>query len=202
MRRTASGPGCTNEPVAAPPDGALSSDQPGPPRGPQPGRSVQPGGLPAAWHRDWAAWVSAALVVAANVLAVTGYPVPFLGPALGFWFLIVHPVYLLCTTSVWGGCGWAERLGYSLGAVLLLALLGGLGLNTVLPLLGAGRPLDPLSRSPRWPTRSPWRCISSGDGTRPGLVGGSAWRASGQSAGALLPGRVPASRSLCSAQTG
>ena len=102
-----------------------------------------PGGRPVAWHRDRAAWASAALVVAANVLAVTGYRVPFLGPALGFWFLVVHPVYLLCTTSVWGGSGWAERLGYSLGAVLLLALLGGLGLNTVLPALGVGRPLDP-----------------------------------------------------------
>lgn len=110
---------------------------PGSPRAP-----AQPGGLPAAWHRDWAAWASAALVVAANVLAVTGYPVPFLGPALGFWFLIAHPVYLLCTTSVWGGSCWAERLGYSLGAVLLLALLGGLGLNTVLPPLGVGRALD------------------------------------------------------------
>ena len=114
------------------------------PGGPvQPGGPIQPGGLPAAWHRDWAAWASAASIVAANVLAVTGYPVPFLGPALGFWFLVVHPVYLLCTTSVWDGSGWAERLGYSLGAVLLLALLGGLGLNTVLPPLGVGRPLDP-----------------------------------------------------------
>jgi uncharacterized membrane protein len=113
-------------------------------RGPGgPGGPVQPGALPAAWHRDWAAWASAASIVAANVLAVTGYPVPFLGPALGFWFLVVHPVYLLCTTSVWGGSGWAERLGYSLGAVLLLALLGGLGLNTVLPPLGVSRPLDP-----------------------------------------------------------
>jgi uncharacterized membrane protein len=109
-----------------------------------PGGRVQPGGPPAAWHRDWAAWASAASIVAANVLAVSGYPVPFLGPALGFWFLVVHPVYLLCTTSVWGDSGWAERLGYSLGAVLLLALLGGLGLNTVLPPLGVGRPLDPL----------------------------------------------------------
>lgn len=117
----------------------------GPARGParSPGRSVQPGGLPTARHRDRAAWASAALVIAANVLAVTAYPVPFLGPALGFWFLIVHPVYLLCTTSVWGDSGWAERLAYSLGAVLLLALLGGLGLNTVLPPLGIGRPLDP-----------------------------------------------------------
>jgi uncharacterized membrane protein len=109
-----------------------------------PGGRVQPGGPPAAWHRDWAAWASAASIVAANVLTVSGYPVPFLGPALGFWFLVVHPVYLLCTTSVWGDSGWAERLGYSVGAVLLLALLGGLGLNTVLPPLGVGRPLDPL----------------------------------------------------------
>jgi uncharacterized membrane protein len=104
---------------------------------------AQEGGLPAAWHRDWAVWASAALVVAANVLAVTGYRVPFLGPALGFWFLIVHPVYLLCTTSVWGNTGWAERLGYGLGSVLLLTLVGGLALNTLLPALGVARPLDP-----------------------------------------------------------
>ena len=109
-----------------------------------PGSPVRPPGPPAAWQHDRAAWASAALVMAANVLAITGYRVPFLGPALGFWFLVVHPVYLLCTTSVWRGTGWPERLGYSLSAVLLVALLGGLVLNTVLPPLGVGRPLDPL----------------------------------------------------------
>jgi uncharacterized membrane protein len=108
-----------------------------------PGAPVQRDARPGAWPRDRAVWASAALVVAANALSVTAFRVPFLGPALGFWFLIVHPVYLLCTTSVWGDSGWSERLGYSLGTVLLLAFLGGLGLNTVLPALGVDRPLDP-----------------------------------------------------------
>ena len=149
-----------------------------------PDAPVQPDALPPAWPRDGAAWASAALVVAANVLAVTGYPVPFLGPALGFWFLVVHPVYLLCTTSVWGGSGWAERLGYSLGAVLLLVLLGGLGLNTVLPALGAGRPLGPFPVAAladaitvalyllrrRYPARPSWRQCLAGVGPAGGRL--------------------------------
>ena len=153
-----------------------------------PGGGVQPGGPPGAWHRDWAARASAASIVAANVLAVTGYPVPFLGPALGFWFLVVHPVYLLCTTSVWGDSGWAERLGYSLGAVLLLALLGGLGLNTVLPPLGVGRPLDPLPVAAladaitvalylfrrRHPARPSWRRCLAGIGPVGGRIAAGA----------------------------
>ena len=157
-----------------------------PPR--DPGGGVQPGGPPGAWQRDWAARASAASIVAANVLAVTGYPVPFLGPALGFWFLVVHPVYLLCTTSVWGDSGWAERLGYSLGAVLLLALLGGLGLNTVLPLLGVGRPLDPLPVAAladaitvalylfrrRHPARPSWRRCLAGIGPVGGRIAAGA----------------------------
>jgi uncharacterized membrane protein len=160
------------------------------PGGPEPG-GLQPGGRPAARPRDWAAsaaWASAALVAAANVLAVTGYPVPFLGPALGFWFLVVHPVYLLCTTSVWGGSGWAERLGYSLGAVLLVLLLGGLGLNTVLPALGAGRPLDPFPVAAladaitvalyllrrRYPARPSWRRCLAGAGPAGGRLAAGA----------------------------
>jgi uncharacterized membrane protein len=92
----------------------------------------------------WPALASAGLVAGANVLAVTGARLPFLGPAIGFWFLLVHPVYLLYTTSVWRGSSVAERLGYSLTAALLLLMLAGLGGNTFLPLMGVQRPLDPL----------------------------------------------------------
>ena len=75
---------------------------------------------------------------------MTGFRLPFLGPAIGFWFIVVLPVYLLCTTSLWRGSSVAERVGYSLTAVLLLLLLAGLGINTFLPLLGVQRPLDPV----------------------------------------------------------
>lgn len=88
--------------------------------------------------------VSAILVIAANVLTVTQYRLPILGPAIGFWFLVIHPVYLVYTTSIWRGTSVAERLGYSLTAVLLLLMLGGLAANTVLPHLGVERPLDPI----------------------------------------------------------
>ena len=75
---------------------------------------------------------------------VAGFRLPFLGPAIAFWFFVVHPVYLLYTTSVWRGSSAAERLGYSLTTVLLLVMLAGLGGNTVLPLIGVQRPLDPI----------------------------------------------------------
>ena len=98
----------------------------------------------AAPTRDWAALTSAALVAGVNVLVVTGFRLPFLGPAMGFWFLVILPVYLLCTTSVWRGSSVAERLGYSAAAVLLLLMLTGLTINTLLPPLGFRRPLDPI----------------------------------------------------------
>jgi uncharacterized membrane protein len=105
----------------------------------------QPGSPPAVGRNyGWSALASAGLIAGANVLVVTGFRLPFLGPAIGFWFLIVHPVYLLYTTSVWRRSSVAERLGYSLIAGLLLLMLAGLGVNTFLPLLGVQRPLDPI----------------------------------------------------------
>jgi uncharacterized membrane protein len=100
-----------------------------------------------AWSRaarGWPALASAVLMASANVLAMTGLRLPFLGPAIGFWFLVINPVYLLYTTSVWRGPSVAERVGYSLAAALLLLMLAGLGVNSFLPLLGAQRPLDPI----------------------------------------------------------
>lgn len=88
--------------------------------------------------------VSAVFVVAANVLAVSSHRVPFVLPVLGFWFLIVHPVYLVYTTRVWPATSVPERLGYSIGTTLLLLMVGGLVFNTVLPLAGVDRPLDPV----------------------------------------------------------
>lgn len=106
---------------------------------------LQPGRPPAVTPKHgWPAWVSAGLMAAANVMAISRIRVPFLGPAVGFWFLLAYPVYLLYTTSVWRRSSVAERIGYSLAATLLLLMLAGLGVNTLLPLLGVQRPLDPL----------------------------------------------------------
>lgn len=96
---------------------------------------------PASHDHNWAIWVSVVLVCAANALAVTAYAVPFVGPAIGFWFLVLHPVYLLSTTSLWRHCTAAERVGYSLTGVLLFLMVGGLGFNTLLPLIGVEHPL-------------------------------------------------------------
>jgi uncharacterized membrane protein len=93
---------------------------------------------------DWPVLVSAVLVAGINVVVITGFHAPFLRPAIGFWFLVVAPVYVLCTTSVWGTSSVAERVGYSTAGVLFLLMIGGLTLNTFLPLLGLRRPLDPL----------------------------------------------------------
>ena len=93
---------------------------------------------------DWLTLAALGLVATANILAVTDFRLPFLGPAIGFWFLVVYPVYLLYTCSVWRGSSVSERVGYSFAAVLLLLMLVGLGFNTVLPLFGIERPLDPI----------------------------------------------------------
>jgi uncharacterized membrane protein len=86
-----------------------------------------------------------ALVAVASILALTSTRVPFLGPALGFWFLVLYPTYLFFTTSFWRGAPAAERIGYSLASVILLLMLAGLAVNTVLPPLGVARPLDTVS---------------------------------------------------------
>jgi uncharacterized membrane protein len=121
--------------------GRLTPDVSTPPTAADP----QVGGPPAvARDYDWHALASAVLIAAANVLVVTGFRLPFIGSAIGFWFLLVYPVYLLYTTSLWRGSSVAERLGYSLAAVLLLLMLAGLCINTLLPLLDVQRPLDPI----------------------------------------------------------
>jgi uncharacterized membrane protein len=85
---------------------------------------------------------SVGLVILANILALGDFRLPFAGPAVGFWFLVVQPCYLLYTTSVWRASGALERIGYSVTAVLLILMLGGLAINAVLPLLAVARPLD------------------------------------------------------------
>jgi uncharacterized membrane protein len=82
------------------------------------------------------------LIALANCLAISGLRVPFLGPALGFWFLVVYPAYLLYTSALWRNTSVPERAGYSITAWLLILLLAGLFVNFALPLAGIHRPLD------------------------------------------------------------
>jgi uncharacterized membrane protein len=84
--------------------------------------------------------VGAAFAVA-NVVALNGGHLRFVGPALVFWLMLIYPAYLLATTDFWGGRSVAERLGLGLVGALLLLLVGGLTVNTFLPLLGVSRPL-------------------------------------------------------------
>jgi len=88
--------------------------------------------------------VTVILVVAANFLAISPQRLPFLGPALGFWFLVAHPAYLVYTTPVWRTTSVPERLGYSITTTLLVLMVGGLAINTALPLAGVDRPLAPV----------------------------------------------------------
>ncbi len=84
--------------------------------------------------------VGAAFAVA-NDSALTGGHLRFLGPALVFWLMLLFPAYLLATTDLWGKGSVAERLSLGLVGALFLLLVGGLAINTVLPLLGVARPL-------------------------------------------------------------
>ncbi len=86
--------------------------------------------------------VVGAVFAVANVVALNGGHPRFVGPALVFWLIIIYPAYLLATTDLWGTRAVAERLGLGLAGALLLLLVGGLSVNTFLPLLGVPRPLD------------------------------------------------------------
>lgn len=96
------------------------------------------------WGSGLSVAVTVVFALAANVLAVSAVRVPFLGPAIGFWFLVVNPIYLLYTTDIWGRSNVIERVAYSVTGVLLWLMLGGLVINTVLPWLGDTHPLASL----------------------------------------------------------
>ena len=121
------------------------------------------------------------MVVTTNVLVLTGTRVPFVGAALGWWLIVVHPTYLVCDHRPSGtGCTGAERVAFSLGAVLLILVVGGL-------------PLDLSSRWWEWPARSAGcRCCSGGRHRRRpcasgGTVGGSVGRSWAAAARILVP---------------
>jgi uncharacterized membrane protein len=92
----------------------------------------------------WPAVLSLVLAVSANVLAVSGLSIRLIGPAIGFWFIAVYPAYLLFASDAWPRSSAIERVAYSVMAVILLLIVGGLLLNTLLPLVGVQRPLEPV----------------------------------------------------------
>ncbi len=96
---------------------------------------------PQAVDRRGAPFVSGALVVATSLLLLSGHRIAFLGAALGWWLIIVHPTYLICTTRIWKRITGAERVALSLGIVLLVLIVGGLLFDVALPHLGVPRPL-------------------------------------------------------------
>jgi uncharacterized membrane protein len=109
--------------------------------------AAEPEPLPLGGTRryQWPVIASACLIAVINIFVIAGLHLPpFLGPALGFWFLVIQPVYLVYTTSFWGGSASAERFGYSLTTVLLTLMIAGLVADLVLPFVGVRHPLDPI----------------------------------------------------------
>jgi uncharacterized membrane protein len=86
-------------------------------------------------------YLSSVFVLATNVLLLSGHRVAFVGAALGWWLIVIHPTYLLCTTRIWKTVTGAERVAYCVGAVLLALMVGGLILDVLLPHIGVPRPL-------------------------------------------------------------
>jgi uncharacterized membrane protein len=89
-------------------------------------------------------WPNTIIVLVVNVLVVTGLSPPAVRPVLAVGMLVVTPTRLLTAKVRWGTQDRSERLVMSLAVVVLALLLGGLALNTLLPVLGVARPLDPL----------------------------------------------------------
>ena len=86
--------------------------------------------------------VALILAVALNLMVFANVALPIVRPVLGFWFIFLFPAYLIFALSVWRGCSLSERLGYSVGATLLMLMLVGLATNEIYPLGGIKRPLD------------------------------------------------------------
>lgn len=86
--------------------------------------------------------VALILAIVVNFLVLRNIHLPIVRPALGFWFVIIFPSYLVFTTAAWRRCSFHERLGYSVCGTLLILMLTGFAMNEVLPLVDVQRPLD------------------------------------------------------------
>jgi uncharacterized membrane protein len=81
------------------------------------------------------------LLVVAEVVVVTDAGGPVVRALVGASVLVVLPVTLLFHKVRWAVPWAVERLLYSVGVLVLALMVGGLALNTVLPVLGVVRPL-------------------------------------------------------------
>ena len=86
-------------------------------------------------------WV-AGLMVLANLLVLTGSPVPGLAPLAGFLLVMVLPIMLVFQKIDWIEADAAERVVVSVGVTILGLMVGGLVLNQVGRAIGIERPLD------------------------------------------------------------
>ncbi len=80
--------------------------------------------------------------IATNVVVLTGFRLPFIGPLAGFLLLVGVPTWMVYLKVDWQTAEPAERVGYSLVLSILLLLVVGLFINTALPLVGIRRSLD------------------------------------------------------------
>lgn len=99
--------------------------------------------LPAREERNVFAPLTALILgIAVNLLILLNVHLPIIRPALGFWFIVIFPSYLLFTNRVWIKCSLQERLGYSVCGTLLILMVAGFAVNEVLPIVNVHRPLD------------------------------------------------------------
>ncbi|MCL9758332.1 DUF2206 domain-containing protein [Frankia sp. AiPa1] len=94
-------------------------------------------------------WRNADLLVGLSGLAAAALVAlnPGLGPVVflaGVWFVLGLPTAQLYAKAPWSTADVVERIAYSLVSTLLMLMVGGLIVNTVLPLAGVDRPLDRL----------------------------------------------------------
>jgi uncharacterized membrane protein len=86
-------------------------------------------------------WVLGATLLA-NLLVLTGSPVPGLAPLAGLVLFLVLPLLLIFQKVDWFDADPAERVVCSLGVTVLGLMVGGLALNQTLRFVGVARPLD------------------------------------------------------------
>jgi uncharacterized membrane protein len=77
-------------------------------------------------------------------LTVFNLRLPWIHPILGLWVVIGLPLRLLLAKVEWRSPVVGERVVHAVAVIVLALIIGGLALNTIGPLVGVDRPLDPL----------------------------------------------------------
>jgi uncharacterized membrane protein len=86
--------------------------------------------------------ITITLALAATILVLVDAQIPVVRATAGLFLLVGLPTHLVLVKKAWWGCSRHEAVIYSLGAVLLAVMIGGLAMNELLPLIGVSRPLD------------------------------------------------------------